>query len=153
MLKQALLPVCVSLLIIGCAGTVGVAHLTPDHPASPDAPEASFADPSGHLRPDAQDATKTGPSASSNPGSTMGGGTGSSRLGTGDEHGMHLGEETMGTQEGSGGHPQPSPTPGSRSDNRTYTCPMHPEIVRDKPGTCPKCGMTLVRKEPKEERR
>ncbi len=25
-----------------------------------------------------------------------------------------------------------------------YTCPMHPEIVRDAPGNCPKCGMTLT---------
>src|SRR5688572_16367951 len=25
-----------------------------------------------------------------------------------------------------------------------YTCPMHPEIVRDAPGDCPKCGMALV---------
>ncbi|HET9485647.1 MAG TPA: heavy metal translocating P-type ATPase, partial [Xanthomonadales bacterium] len=25
----------------------------------------------------------------------------------------------------------------------TYTCPMHPEIVRDAPGTCPICGMAL----------
>lgn len=25
-----------------------------------------------------------------------------------------------------------------------YTCSMHPEVVRDAPGTCPKCGMTLV---------
>ncbi len=24
-----------------------------------------------------------------------------------------------------------------------YTCPMHPEIIRDGPGTCPKCGMAL----------
>src|SRR5512138_2904083 len=24
-----------------------------------------------------------------------------------------------------------------------YTCPMHPEIVRDKPGACPICGMAL----------
>ena len=29
----------------------------------------------------------------------------------------------------------------------TYTCPMHPEIVSDKPGRCPKCGMALVLKE------
>ena len=25
-----------------------------------------------------------------------------------------------------------------------YTCPMHPEIIQDKPGNCPKCGMNLV---------
>lgn len=25
-----------------------------------------------------------------------------------------------------------------------YTCPMHPDIVFDKPGVCPKCGMALV---------
>jgi len=24
-----------------------------------------------------------------------------------------------------------------------YTCPMHPEIIRDAPGSCPKCGMAL----------
>lgn len=27
-----------------------------------------------------------------------------------------------------------------------YTCPMHPEVISDKPGNCPKCGMTLVKK-------
>jgi P-type Cu+ transporter len=27
-----------------------------------------------------------------------------------------------------------------------YTCPMHPEVQRDRPGSCPKCGMTLERK-------
>ena len=29
-----------------------------------------------------------------------------------------------------------------------YTCPMHPEIIRDAPGSCPICGMDLVPKEP-----
>lgn len=27
-----------------------------------------------------------------------------------------------------------------------YTCPMHPEVISDKPGNCPKCGMKLVKK-------
>lgn len=30
--------------------------------------------------------------------------------------------------------------------NDTYTCPMHPTVVSDKPGSCPVCGMDLVRK-------
>jgi len=40
-----------------------------------------------------------------------------------------------------------------------YTCPMHPEIEQDRPGDCPKCGMTLEPKtiggeeeEPRETR-
>ena len=28
--------------------------------------------------------------------------------------------------------------------SRTYTCPMHPQVVQDKMGTCPICGMDLV---------
>jgi hypothetical protein len=28
-----------------------------------------------------------------------------------------------------------------------YTCPMHPEVQSNKPGTCLKCGMDLVKKE------
>jgi hypothetical protein len=35
-----------------------------------------------------------------------------------------------------------------------YTCPHHPKIVSDKPGTCSECGMDLVAmkdKDPKEK--
>jgi Cu+-exporting ATPase len=28
-------------------------------------------------------------------------------------------------------------------DTKIYTCPMHPEIIQDLPGNCPKCGMAL----------
>jgi Cu(I)/Ag(I) efflux system membrane fusion protein len=28
----------------------------------------------------------------------------------------------------------------------TYTCPMHPTVIYDRPGSCPVCGMDLVRK-------
>ncbi|MBB6109967.1 Cu(I)/Ag(I) efflux system membrane fusion protein [Mucilaginibacter lappiensis] len=30
--------------------------------------------------------------------------------------------------------------------NVKYTCPMHPQILEDHPGSCPICGMTLVKK-------
>jgi Cu+-exporting ATPase len=40
--------------------------------------------------------------------------------------------------------PRPdTPMAAARSGHR-YTCPMHPEVVRDAPGSCPKCGMALV---------
>ena len=37
------------------------------------------------------------------------------------------------------------PDPGSRVPpvSTKWTCPMHPEIVRDAPGSCPICGMAL----------
>lgn len=37
----------------------------------------------------------------------------------------------------------PKPKPAAAT---VYTCPMHPEVTSDKPGSCPKCGMTLVKK-------
>ena len=37
--------------------------------------------------------------------------------------------------------------PGHEHSTATkYTCPMHPEVVQDKAGDCPKCGMKLVEK-------
>ena len=35
--------------------------------------------------------------------------------------------------------------------SKTYTCPMHPEVISDKEGTCPICNMFLVVKEEEEE--
>jgi rubrerythrin len=32
-----------------------------------------------------------------------------------------------------------------------YTCPMHPEVILNKPGNCPICGMKLIKKEIKKE--
>src|SRR5262249_17495108 len=38
---------------------------------------------------------------------------------------------------------QTSAPPAPAVPGAKYTCPMHPEVVRDGPGTCPKCGMAL----------
>jgi hypothetical protein len=41
--------------------------------------------------------------------------------------------------------PIPTPTASPPAEHaKRYTCPMHPEVVRDHPGECPKCGMKLV---------
>ncbi len=34
---------------------------------------------------------------------------------------------------------------------QVYTCPMHPQIIRDQRGSCPICGMDLVKKETASE--
>jgi P-type Cu+ transporter len=39
--------------------------------------------------------------------------------------------------------PLPPPPPPTTGGPVEYTCPMHPEIVRDAPGSCPICGMAL----------
>ena len=39
-------------------------------------------------------------------------------------------------------HPQPK-TSDPAAASRKYTCPMHPEIIQQGPGNCPKCGMDL----------
>ena len=44
------------------------------------------------------------------------------------------------------GHSQTPTSEGKAS--AAYTCPMHPEVQSDKPGSCPKCGMALERSRP-----
>ncbi|MDP1989744.1 MAG: heavy metal translocating P-type ATPase [Syntrophales bacterium] len=36
-----------------------------------------------------------------------------------------------------------SPSAEGPAQGRVYTCPMHPEVKQEGPGTCPKCGMAL----------
>jgi P-type Cu+ transporter len=39
--------------------------------------------------------------------------------------------------------PRPAPTSTAPAGESQWTCPMHPEVVRDRPGSCPICGMAL----------
>src|SRR6266511_1398556 len=39
-----------------------------------------------------------------------------------------------------------------KEGKQKYTCPMHPEVVTEQPGNCPKCGMKLVPIKEKKKR-
>ena len=39
--------------------------------------------------------------------------------------------------------PETPSAPGKTESKVRYTCPMHPEVIRYGPGSCPKCGMAL----------
>lgn len=38
------------------------------------------------------------------------------------------------------------PAQSSGTKAKQYTCSMHPDVVKDAPGDCPKCGMKLAEK-------
>jgi hypothetical protein len=81
-------------------------------------------------------------------------------------HGAHGGEAPKKTSEqppqseqpDHSGHEMPKPDTSSEHsghdmgkakqvDGKKYTCSMHPEVIMDAPGNCPKCGMKLVEKQ------
>lgn len=53
----------------------------------------------------------------------------------------------VGIQRPRSQHDENNQIPGAQTSDRildsVYTCPMHPEVVRDGPGSCPICGMAL----------
>jgi Heavy metal binding domain len=82
--------------------------------------------------------------------------------------GGHEGHQARGITPGQDRENPPTPMPATRDGStRTpaatdhsrhgaaatpaaatvYACPMHPEVTSDQPGTCPKCGMALVKKQ------
>lgn len=42
----------------------------------------------------------------------------------------------------------PAPEPGPPAAANRHVCPMHPEVVSNEPGRCPKCGMRLQEEKP-----
>lgn len=61
-------------------------------------------------------------------------------------HCLHKFEANPGRYLNGGPVPMPGMSPANDSPSipgTVYTCPMDPEVVSDRPGSCPKCGMAL----------
>jgi len=65
---------------------------------------------------------------------------------------VKINSDTKMTGDSSCCHHEPTPTvidsENINSNAAQFTCPMHPEIVQDHQGTCPKCGMALEPMQP-----
>src|SRR5207248_6945192 len=46
---------------------------------------------------------------------------------------------------------RPQPTKSAVAATTEYYCPMHPNVVRDEPGSCPICGMPLTKRKKGEK--
>ena len=58
-----------------------------------------------------------------------------------DAHAQHQPEHAHGSH--CAHHAAPPAPPGPVPEGAIWTCPMHPQIRQDGPGTCPICGMAL----------
>lgn len=121
------------LLMAGCAAPPLAPALSPDHPASVDAIEAPYSPPQSVL---VADRAGLSPGPVSQPASP----------GAGHEHHGTSAPPvtTSGADTSSMGAP---PTTQPQEATAIYVCPMHPDVVSDAPGKCPKCGMNLVKKQ------
>lgn len=118
-----------ALSLGGCVSSAPPQALPPNHPANPDAPEAALAAPSQTL-------AAAQPSSMPSTDESMPAMAGM----------QHDGMQGMSHDMPGMTHAKPSSQPTSTQAATVYTCKMHPEIISDKPGKCPKCNMKLVPK-------
>lgn len=124
MLCRIILVLALSVLGIGCSPGGASAPPAADHPANSIATESPIAPPSPTLTVATTAPTQEPPEARGDMG-------GMNHSTSGMQHNNH----SVATQ------------PATTQATAIYTCTMHPEVISDKPGNCPKCGMKLVKKE------
>ncbi|MBL8113666.1 MAG: hypothetical protein JNK60_12325 [Acidobacteria bacterium] len=57
---------------------------------------------------------------------------------------MNTHEHTNEQSGGCCGSRKATTAPSTDAKGAKFTCPMHPEVISDEPGRCPKCKMFLV---------
>ena len=124
---------------IGCVASMRQEPVPLDHPTNAGAPQAPALPVSAVLREDPQDSARAVLLEVINaPAQT-----------SAEAMHHHTPVEAAGRESHSMAIEPTTPAHGSsaRPDAADlYTCPMHPDVIRDEPGTCPRCGMQLVKK-------
>ncbi len=130
MQTYALIGVMAALLLAGCAATTPAPRFSAVSPADKDGPEAGTPPPAPALASEPEALTPVPPAESPKP--------------AGGHERDSMPAEAPAVREHEG-HSPSVPAAPSPAD-QWYTCPMHPEVKQASPGSCPKCGMTLVRR-------
>lgn len=137
--------IAIVLSLAGCAGTTPPTAPPRDHPANPLATEAPLLAPSPTLAITNSPATTASDAPMDSMGAMHGGHNMSNDM-PGMQHDMNqmLHPMPMNQSGDNTAHSAPTSNPATTQSAAAYTCIMHPEVISDRPGQCPKCGMTLV---------
>lgn len=130
MQTYALIGVMAALLLGGCAATTPAPRFSAVSPADKDGPEAGTPPPAPALASEPEALAPVPPVGAPKP--------------AGGHEGHSMPAEAPATRGHEGHSPDVPATTGPV--DQPYTCPMHPEVRQASPGSCPKCGMTLVRR-------
>jgi hypothetical protein len=126
-----LLVTILGLSLLGGCAVQNVAQVPDDHPANPAAAETP-------IPPRSQTLALDNPIPTSAPAEEAAGG----------RHDAHRGHATGATtrphESAAPSTERPMPATLPTSAPALFTCPMHKDVVSDKPGRCPKCNMKLV---------
>ena len=140
-------------MLAGCAAQAPLSIRSggpadPSAPETPSVPRPAALDPSAasaELRPTVQG---TGRPGTPDPTTSMGEMQGMQMPGMGDNKGG-ASSGPMPSMQGMPGMKMDSPqsAPAASQASADYTCAMHPQIHQDHPGSCPICGMMLMKKD------
>jgi hypothetical protein len=156
-MKPRFLPVLVGVMLVSGCATPSQPQFGNNHPASPQAAEGAVIPPSTTL-------AANDPAAPASGGMPMDRTDGTPMKSGGPmdhEHMLHADKHNDDVKPDVGGmkhdghtvpampaeNGSPAMRPAAASQRVTaYSCVMHPEVMADAPGKCPKCGMKLMPK-------